>query len=149
VTKLRNAVAETGLGVLAGLVGTAAMTASTKIEMRVRGRPASTTPAKAAGKVLGVKPEGEKQEKRLNNITHFGYGTSWGAVRGLYGWLGLPAPAASAAHLATVWGAEQVVFPALKLGPPIPKEGAKETAIDLMHHLVYESATSATYELLH
>ena len=146
--KLRNAVAETGLGVMSGLVGTAAMTESTMIEMRLRGRPPSPAPARAASKVLGVKPEGEKQEKRLGYLTHWAYGTSWGAVRGLFGCLGLPAPAASAAHLATVWGGEQVVFPALKLGPPIPKWGAKETAIDLLHHLVYESATSATYELL-
>jgi hypothetical protein len=148
VTKLRNVVTETGFGVLAGLAGMVAMTASTKIEMRLRGRPASTKPAQAASKILGVKPEGEKQEKRLGMLTDWAYGTSWGAVRGLFGCLGLPAPAASAAHLATVWGAEQVVFPALSLGPPIPKWGAKETAIDLMHHLVYESATSATYELL-
>jgi hypothetical protein len=146
--KLRNAVAETGLGVMAGLAGTAAMTASTLIEMRLRSRPPSPAPAKAASKILGVKPEGEKQEKRLGYLTHFAYGTSWGAVRGLFGCLGLPAPAASAAHLATVWGAEQIVFPALSLGPPVPKWGAKETAIDLLHHLVYESATSATYELL-
>jgi hypothetical protein len=148
VTKLRNVVAETGLGVLAGLAGTAAMTVSTTIEMRLRGRPASTKPAQATSKILGVKPEGEKQEKRLSNLTHWAYGTGWGAVRGLFGCLGLPVPAASAAHLATVWGAEQVVFPALSLGPPIPKEGVKETAIDLMHHVVYESVTSATYEML-
>jgi hypothetical protein len=124
------------------------MTASTMIEMRLRRRPASPAPARAASKILGVKPEGEKQEKRLGNLTHLAYGTGWGAVRGLFGCLGLPAPAASAAHLAIVWGTEQAVFPALKLGPPIPKWGAKETAIDLLHHLVYESATSATYELL-
>lgn len=148
MTKLRNVVAETGLGVLAGLAGAAAMTVSTMIEMRLRGRPPSPAPAKAASKILGVKPEGEKQEKRLGELTHWAYGTSWGAVRGLFGYLGLPAPAASAAHLATIWGTEQVVFPALSLGPPIPKWGAKETAIDLMHHLVYEGATSATYELL-
>jgi hypothetical protein len=148
VTKLRNVAAETGLGVMAGLVGTAAMTASTLIEMRLRGRPASPMPARAASKVLGVKPEGEKQEKRLGALTHFAYGTGWGAVRGIFGCLGLPASAASAAHLATVWGAEQVVFPTLNLGPPVPKWGVKETAIDLLHHLVYEGATSTTYELL-
>lgn len=148
MTKLRNVVAETGLGALAGLAGATAMEASTLIEMRLRGRPASTKPAQAAGKVLGVKPEGEKQEKRLNNLTHWAYGAGWGAVRGLFGFSGLPAPAASAAHLAAVWGGEQVVFPVLSLGPPIPKLGAKETAIDLLHHVVYEGATSATYELL-
>lgn len=148
MTKLHDVAAEAGVGVVAGLAGTAAMTASTMIEMRLRGRPPSPMPARAASKVLGVKPEGEKQEKRLNNLTHWAYGTGWGAVRGLFGCLGLPAPAASAAHLATVWGAEQVVFPALSLGPPIPKWGAKETAIDLLHHMVYESATSATYEVL-
>jgi hypothetical protein len=148
MTKLHDVAGEAGVGVAAGLAGTAAMTASTMIEMRLRGRSASTAPAQAASKILGAKPEGEKQEKRLSNLTHWAYGTGWGAVRGLFGCFGLPAPAASAAHLATVWGAEQVVFPTLKLGPPIPKWGAKETAVDLLHHLVYETATSATYELL-
>jgi hypothetical protein len=146
--KLGYAAAQAGVGAAAGLVGTAAMTASTMIEMRLTGRPASPTPARAVSKVLGIKPEGEKQEKRLNNLTHWAYGTGWGAFRGIVGCLGCPVPAASAAHFAAVWGTEQIVLPALKVGPPITQWGARQVVVDVVHHLVYEAATSATYELL-
>jgi hypothetical protein len=148
VRKLGYAAAQAGVGMVAGLVGTAAMTASTMIEMRLTGRPASPTPARAVSKVLGIKPEGEKQEKRLNNLTHWAYGTSWGACRGILGILGCPAPTVSAAHLAAVWGTQQIVLPALEVGPPVTQWGAKQVAVDIVHHLVYEAATSATYELL-
>ena len=49
-----------GKGIFAGVAGTAAMTLSSTIEMKVRGRPASSTPAQAAAKVLGVEPVGEE-----------------------------------------------------------------------------------------
>jgi hypothetical protein len=148
VRKLGYVAAQAGVGVAAGLVGTAAMTASTMIEMRLTGRSASPTPARAVSKVLGIKPEGEKQEKRLNNLTHWAYGTSWGAVRGIFGCLSCPAPAASAAHLAAVWGTGQIVLPALEVAPPITQWGARQVAADVVHHLVYATATSTTYELL-
>ena len=46
--------AAVGKGVFAGAVGTAAMTVSSSIEARLRGRGASSAPADAAGKVLRV-----------------------------------------------------------------------------------------------
>jgi hypothetical protein len=148
VRKLGYAAAQAGLGVAAGLAGTAAMTVSTMIEMRLTGRPASPAPARAASKILGVKPEGEKQEKRLNTLTHWAYGAGWGAFRGIVGCLGCPVLAASAAHLAAVWGTEQIVLPALELAPPVTQWGTRQVAVDALHHLVYAGATSATYELL-
>src|SRR5579875_3778900 len=93
-----------GVGLAAGLAGTAAMTASSTIEMKLRGRSGSSTPVQAAKKVLGVQPEGEKEQKRFGTLVHWGYGTGWGAARGVLAALGLPAPAATAAHLVTVWG---------------------------------------------
>jgi len=137
-----------GKGIFAGVAGTAAMTASSTIEMKLRGRPASSTPAKAAAKVLGVEPVDEKAEARFSNLVHWGYGSVWGGARGLLAAAGLSGPAATAAHLGAVWGSEQVVLPALRVTPPLTEWGAKEVAIDALHHLVYAGATGVAYSLL-
>src|SRR5688500_1261211 len=57
--KLGEDAAACGTGIFARIAGTAAMTLSSTIEMKVRGRPASSTPAQAAAKVLGVEPVDE------------------------------------------------------------------------------------------
>lgn len=148
VTVLASASSAVGRGLLAGLVGTAAMTISSTAEARLRGRGDSSSPADAAGKVLGVRPSGEAGERRFNTLVHWGYGTSWGAVRGLLGAAGLRGPLAAAAHLALVWGGEQVALPATGTAPPAWRWGVKEVGIDLWHHVVYVCATSAAYECL-
>ena len=112
---------------------------------KLRGREASTTPARAASKVLGVAPVDEQGEHRFNNLVHWGYGTAWGAMRGLLGAVGLRGLPAAAAHLAAVWGAEQVVLPATGASPPATEWGATELAIDLWHHAVYAAAAGAAY----
>ena len=134
-----------GKGIFAGVAGTAAMTLSSTIEMKVRGRPASSTPAQAAAKVLGVEPVAEA---RFSNFVHWGYGTAWGGARGLIGAAGLSGPAATAAHLGAVWGSEQVMLPTLGVTPPLTEWGAKEVAIDALHHLVYAGTTGVAYSLL-
>jgi len=140
--------AAAGVGLAAGLAGTAAMTLSSVIEAKVRQREASTAPADAASKLLGVQPTGEAQAKRFSTLVHWAYGTSWGAVRGLLDCSGLPGPAASAAHLAVLWGAEQVILPGLGVAPPLTKWGGKEIVIDAWHHVTYAAATGAAYEAL-
>ena len=137
-----------GKGLVAGLVGTAAMTASSTLEMKLRGRGGSDAPAKAAGKVLGVEPKGDEGKERFSNIVHWGYGTSWGAVRGLLGAAGLRGPAATAAHFATVWGTELKMLPALEVAPPPQEWGAAELAVDALHHAVYAAAAGAAYEYI-
>jgi hypothetical protein len=124
------------------------MTLSSTIEMKLRGRAASSAPADAATKVLGVEPRGEKEEARFSTLVHWGYGTSRGAARGLIGAAGLSGIEAEAAHFGAVWGTEQVALPALGVAPPFWRWGAKEVAIDAFHHLVYASATGAAYALL-
>lgn len=146
--KLGDVAAAVGKGLFAGVVGTVAMTASSTIEMKLRGRPASSAPAAAASKVLGVEPKGQSEKARFSSIVHWGYGTSWGAVRGLIGAAGLRGLRANAAHLGAVWGAEQAMLPALGVAPPFWEWGAKEVASDAFHHLVYASATGAAYALL-
>jgi hypothetical protein len=140
--------ADVGKGLAAGLVGTAAMTVSSTVEMKLRGRKPSSAPADAAAKVLGVQPVGEDEKQRFATIVHWAYGTSWGAVRGLLAALGLRGPAAAAAHLGAVWGTEVVTLPALRVAPPVTEWGATEVAIDLWHHAVYATTTSLAYEWL-
>jgi hypothetical protein len=116
--------------------------------MKLRGRSGSSAPAQAAAKVLGVKPEREKENKRFSALVHWAYGTGWGAARGVLDAVGLPAPAATAAHLALVWGTEQVMLPVLDVAPPATEWSAKELAIDAWHHLVYAGAAGVAYQLL-
>ena len=85
--------------------------------MKLSGRPASQTPAEAGEKVLQVEPEDENSEARFSNLVHLGL----------------------------VWGAEQVVLPALNVSAPVFKYGGKATATDLMHHTVYATATGLAY----
>ena len=140
--------AAAGVGLAAGLAGTAAMTLSSTIEAKIGHREPSTAPADAARKLLGVKPEGAEQAKRFGTIVHWAYGTSWGAVRGLLGCTGLPAPAASAAHMVLLWGSEQVMLPALGVTPPLTEQDAADIAIDAWHCVVYAAAAGAAYEAL-
>jgi hypothetical protein len=138
-----------GKGLAAGVAGTAAMTLSSTIEMRLRGRAASTAPVDAAAKVLGIASFADDAARaRFSNLVHWGYGTGWGAVRGLLGTTGLAPAAATGAHLAAVWGNEAVMLPALDVAPPFYTWGATEVAIDVWHHVVYAAATGAAYELL-
>ena len=137
-----------GKGLFAGAAGTAAMTVSSTLEMKLSGRAASQTPAQAAEAVLNVEPKDDDSEARFSNLVHWGYGTGWGGVRGLLASTGLPGPLATAAHLGLVWGAEQVVLPALDVSAPVFKYGGQATATDLLHHVVYATATGLAYSYL-
>jgi hypothetical protein len=138
-----------GKGLVAGFAGTAAMTVSSTLEARLRGRAPSTAPARAMAKALGIASfEDAVAQARFNDLSHWGYGTGWGAVRGLLDAAGLPARKATAAHGAAVWGSAQVTLPALDVAPPAIFWGPSEVAIDAFHHTVYALATGLAYELL-
>jgi hypothetical protein len=138
-----------GKGLVAGFAGTAAMTISSTLEARLRGRAPSSAPARATAKVLGIASfEDSVAQARFNDLSHWGYGTGWGVIRGLLAAAGLPPRKATAAHGAAVWGSAQVTLPALDIAPPAifwPKE---DIAIDAFHHTVYALATGIAYELL-
>jgi hypothetical protein len=137
-----------GKGVVAGFAGTAAMTVSSTLEAKVRGRAFSTAPAKAAQKVLGIEAfSSPAAEARFSNLVHWGYGTGWGVARGVLGMI-LPARAAALAHFGAIWGGALVMLPALDVAPPVWKWGRDDVAIDVLHHAVYVATTAAVYELL-
>jgi hypothetical protein len=138
-----------GRGLVAGLAGTAAMTISSTLEARLRGRAPSTAPARATAKVLGIKEfDSDLASARFNDLSHWGYGTGWGIVRGLLAAAGLSPRAATLAHGAAVYGAEQVTLPALDVAPPAIFWSKQEIAIDAFHHAVYAAATGLAYQLI-
>ena len=138
-----------GKGLLAGFAGTAAMTVSSTVEARLRGRAPSSAPARATAKVLGIKEwEDDLAEARFNDLSHWGYGTGWGVVRGLLGATGMRVRTASALHGGAVWGSAQVALPALEIAPPVVFWPKEEIAIDAFHHAVYAAATGAAYALI-
>lgn len=137
-----------GRGIFAGAIGTAVMTVSSTIEMKLRNRGSSSTPAQAVEKVLGIKPTREQEQARFSNMVHWAYGTAWGIPRGLLAAAGLGWTAATAAHLLAVWGAEVVMLPSIGVISPVYQWGTKEIAIDVFHHLVYATATGLAYASL-
>jgi hypothetical protein len=70
--KLGDVAAAFGKGIFAGVAGTAAMTISSTVEMKLRDRAASSAPSQAAAKVLGVEPVDEESEARFSNLVHWG-----------------------------------------------------------------------------
>jgi hypothetical protein len=138
-----------GKGLVAGFAGTAAMTISSTLEAKLRGRAPSTAPARATAKALGIATfEDDVAQARFNDLSHWGYGTGWGVVRGLLDFAGVHGRAASAAHGAAIWGSAQVTLPALEIAPPVVFWAPEEIAIDAFHHTVYAVATGIAYELL-
>jgi hypothetical protein len=135
-----------GRGLVAGLAGTAAMTISSTVEARLRGRAFSTAPARATAKVLGIREfDSDLARARWNDLSHWGYGTGWGVLRGLLGATPMSARGATLVHGAAIYGAAQVTLPALDIAPPAIFWGVKEIAIDALHHAVYAAATGAAY----
>src|SRR5919199_5945516 len=144
-----NLASAIGKGLAAGLAGTAAMTVSSTVEARLRGRAPSSAPARATAKMLGIKEfEDDHAQARWNDLSHWGYGTGWGVLRGLLAATGVSPKAATIAHGAAIYGAAQVTLPALEIAPPAIFWGKDEIAIDAFHHAVYAAATGFAYQLV-
>ena len=144
MTKPGSVATAAGLGLAAGLAGTAAMSVSTAIEIRLGAEPASAAAAEAASKLLRVRPG----TRWFGAIVHLGYGSGWGLARAALGSLGLSAPAASAVHLAALWTSEQVALPGLGVSAPVTRQRPSDIAADAWNCLAYAAVTSAVYELL-
>ncbi|MEX8545984.1 MAG: hypothetical protein V5804_00155 [Mucilaginibacter sp.] len=137
-----------GIGVMAGLVGTAAITVSQMIEMKIDGRQPSSAPVDAVSKVLDMKPTSEEQKAKVSQQIHWVYGTSWGIVRGLISLTGLKGWKATVIHFAAIWGTEMVMLPSLDIAPPATEEDAKTISIDGLHHAVYAVAAGLAFDAI-
>ena len=137
-----------GKGVVAGLVGTAAMTVSERVEMAVTGREASDVPGQVGAKLLGRHPATEAEMQRLSTQVHWAHGILGGAVRAVLERAGVRGGAASVAHFAALWGGDATLYAALGIAPPPWDWEQDELAADVVHKGVYAAVTGVVYDAL-
>lgn len=137
-----------GTGLLAGAAGTAALTVAQAVEMDLTGREASTTPAEAVEKVLGIRAIDDDHKAQLAQLVHWGYGTSWGLFRSFLDLLGVRGTDASLIHCAAVWGTALALLPGLEVAPPAHQWPAKMHVTEGVFHLIYAEAAGIVYDLM-
>ncbi len=135
-----------GRGIVAGLAGTAVMTAFQKfVEMPITGRKDSYAPADFAQKVLPIHPTSDRARNRLNYATHMALGTMWGTAYGVAVHAGLRGQRAVAAVFVTVYTGDVVLNTALGLYQPTTWS-AQDWAVDIIDKLVQAEATGAIFD---
>jgi len=144
-----DALGAIGLGLLAGTVGTVALTLAEKIEIRISGREPSTVPGQVGAKLTGRDMEADPQvAERLNPVVHWVHGISMGAVRGLLGLAGLSFLPATGVFFLVVWGGDVLLYRALGIAKLPWSWSGPELAADLWGKSVYVVATSAAFVAL-
>jgi hypothetical protein len=152
-----------GIGAIAGLAGTAAMTAYQLAVARLQGEPLGTPvpkrwqdappPAQVAKKVAEAAGQGERVSRAdvplLANLVHWLYGVSWGVCYGAAAGPRPVHPAASGVTFGTgVWGASYAELVPLGIYEPPWRYPVKQLALDLSYHLVYGLGVAGTYAAL-
>jgi hypothetical protein len=129
------------LGVGAGLVGVAAMTAGEKLEQAVTGRPSSYVPARALLTLLGRRPSDADRPAGWNHAMHWGTGAALGALRGVWAVTGLRGPVVNAWHTATRLAFDQTVENVTGAGAAPRTWPVQEQVVDVLHKAVYATVT--------
>ena len=135
-------------GALAGLAGTAVMTAAQTGEMKVSGRPPSTVPGQVASRLLHVTPNSDTKMTQMSTGMHWAHGMTHGLVRAGVGRLGLTGMPAAATHLALMWTGDAILYKVLDVAEWPWHWSAAELAPDLLHKGTYAVATSLAYDRL-
>lgn len=144
-------------GLAAGAAGTVALNAATYLDMAVRGRGSSSTPAQAAGELadkagidLADDPETAQNRRSglgalMGFVTGLGVGAAYGAVRPRMRSVPWPAAALGLTVAATAGSSG----PMTMLGITDPRQwDAKSWAMDVGPHLAYGVVTALAYEKL-
>lgn len=137
-----------GAGLIAGVAGTAAMTLSQMIEMKITRREPSTVPVDAVEKTIGVTAAHEDERPMVAQEIHWTYGAAWGISRGLLALSGLKSWPATLAHFSAVWGASMILMPSLDLGPSVTDRPPKPVLIEGWHHAVYAVVAGFVYDTI-
>ena len=155
-----------GRGLVAGVVGTAAMTAWQELSARLMssgengGEEAEPKDPweQASAPALVAKRIGEGVFQRevssdliplLTNVTHWGYGTVWGAAYGLLAGSSRESGVGGrgVAFGTGVWLASYVQLVPMGLYEPPWKYSPKELAMELSYHLVYGVGVAAGFRV--
>jgi hypothetical protein len=147
-TVLRSA----GIGLLAGLAGTAAMTIAQGAEFVLTDAEPSSTPADVADKLKRRAGRGRlkrRHRRAANQGMHWLYGTSWGVPYGfLAGGGGVPPEVSGPVFGLLVWGAGLVELPALGVADPPWKRSPASLASEALFHVVYGIGAAAAVRAL-
>jgi hypothetical protein len=142
-------------GVVAGVAGTAAMTAYQLAVAKAQGKPLATpvphrwadapAPAQVAKRIADALGQGRRFTREdvplLTNAMHWLYGISWGAV---YGAL----PGGGLAFGTTVWASSYAELVPLGIYEPPWRYPATELALDWSYHAVYGLAVAGAFSAL-
>jgi len=135
-----------GRGILAGVAGTAVMTAFQRlVEMPLTKREDSYAPADFAERILPVHPSSAQGRNRLNYVIHFSLGGMWGTAYGIAASAGLRGQKAVNTVFAAVYSADVLLNTALGLYKPM-QWSAKDWAIDLVDKYVQAQGTGAVFD---
>ncbi len=135
-----------GRGVVAGVAGTAVMSAFQKlVEMPITGREESFAPANFAAKILPIEPKNELERQRLNWVTHFALGAMWGSAFGIAGRAGLHGQKAVAAVFAAVYTGDVLLNTALGLYEP-SSWTKRDLVVDVIDKLIQAEATGVIFD---
>jgi hypothetical protein len=157
---LRTALPPLVRGLVAGAVGTAAMTGYQTLVASFRNEgPTSPhawkdapAPAQVGRRVLTVFFEKKvtlEDVPWLTRAFHWGYGVAWGSVYGvLEGGSGAKPIRPAMLFGTTVWGLSYAELVPMGIYKPPWKCPARELALDLSYHLVYGVATGTAFALL-
>ena len=148
IMQVRDANGTVGLivkGLLAGVVGVAAMTLGEKIEQALTGRPNSFVPARTLEYLLG-RPEIDGVG--MNWAMHWGQGIVLGALRAAMAARGVRGPAGSFLFLNLRLLNDQTLENATGVGAPPWTWPLNEQLVDLLHKSIYAAVTGFVADLL-
>jgi uncharacterized membrane protein YagU involved in acid resistance len=150
-------------GVVAGLVGTAAMTGAQLLAARVRGESSGTpvpsrwsdapAPAQVAKKGADAIGEGDRVTRsdvpRLTTAMHWSYGTALGVLYALAARVVRPSPLLGGLGYGVgVWSASYAQLVPLGIYEPPWNYPLRELALDLGYHLVYGAAAAEAFAVV-
>jgi hypothetical protein len=135
-------------GLLAGLVGSAAMIVAEKVERAVTGRPNSHVPEHGLER-LPVRPARPDRERlRMDWAMRWGQGMALGAVRALLADRGIRGPVGSFVLLSLRLLSDQALENATGVEAPPGTWSDSERAVELLPKAVYAFATGAVADAL-
>lgn len=135
-----------GRGIVAGVAGTAVMTAFQQfVEMPLTGRQASYAPADFAERVLPVDTSTARGRAQLNWATHFALGGMWGTAYGLVASAGLRGQQAALGVFGLVYTSDVALNTALGLYQP-GAWTAQDWLVDVVDKLLQAEATGAIFD---
>ncbi len=135
-------------GLVAGLAGTAAMTAAEKLEQMLTRRPNSFVPAHTLERLLRLPSKPDDERLWMNWAMHWGQGVLLGAVRGLMAERGVRGPVGSFLFMNLRLFNDQTLENATGVGAPPWTWPVDEQAIDLLHKAIYAFVTGEVADRL-